>query len=186
MHLDVASASDLSGKITMTLAGWTLNVPIVVVHGTEFVSSNNGATWKAVPGGGAPAAINAPIQYLQSVDNVSDMGKTQVNGTVVEEYRATLDPVKMNALLKGIAAGVAVSSPSFAPVLDQVSFADGQVNAYIDHGGNLVAAAGYADASVDAAAIEPGLTGKAAIHGSVVCSFSDYGAAITVTPPPSP
>lgn len=137
-----------------------------------------------MPGGGAPAAVNAPIQYLQSVDTVADVGATQIDGKSVEEYRASLNPVKMTALLKGIAAGVTVSSPAFAPVLDQISFGTGQVNAYIDHDGNLIAAAGYVDASVDASAIEPGLTGKATIRGAVECTFSDYGAAVTVTPPP--
>jgi hypothetical protein len=185
MHLDVASPSDLSGKITMSLASWTLDVPIVVINGTEFVSSGNGATWKAVPGGAAPASANVPIQYLQSIDGVADVGASRINSRPVEEYHATLDPQKMSALLKGIAATVAVSSPSFAPVLEQISFDNGQVNAYVDRGGNLIAASGYADASVDASAIEPGLTGRATIHGLIVCSFSDYGAAITVTPPPS-
>jgi hypothetical protein len=185
MHFDVESASNLAGQISMTLAGWTLEVPIVVANGIEFVSPDNGVTWKTVPGGTSPASINAPILYLQSADTVSDLGPREANGRPAEEYHAVLDVAKMSALLSNIAGVAGFSNPAFAPILNKISFTDGQVNVFVDGDGNLTFASGYADATVDASEVRTGLSGRATIHASIVCTFTNYGAPIMVTPPPT-
>jgi hypothetical protein len=91
----------------------------------------------------------------------------------------------MSALLRNIANAGGVSGPAFASILNTMSFSDGQVNAYVDRRGNLIGASGYVDATVDASEVKTGLTGQAMIHGSIVCTFTDYGATIKVTPPPA-
>jgi hypothetical protein len=183
MHLDVASPSSISGTVTMSLDGFAVSSRVVSAGGIEYASSDQGKTWKPVPGA-TPADLSAPLEYLQSAQSVSDTGPSPVSGRSTEVYLVTLDPQKMTELLQNIATTVGAGNAAVTRLLSEVSFSDGQLTAYIDGGGDLVKESGYIDASVDAAAVETGATGRMTVHGDVETDFSDYGSAIRVTPPP--
>ena len=183
-HLDLQSATAMSGSMSATVNGRSLTIPLTVVNGTVYVSSDGGATYKTAPAGSSTTDnLNASLEYLQSVGSVTDTGTASLNGASVHTYHAVFDPTTATAYLRGKLASSSTNA-NVVKLFQSLSITGGAIDVSIDANGHLAQENGEIDASMNSAAFASSQTGTVTFAEKFNATFSDYGAHIVVTPPP--
>lgn len=194
VHFDMdaaaSSSTQMVSTVSLTGAGHSSVETIVRVGDEEYLSFNGGSTWTphaGVVGSDGAFTPDQGLATLRALASVTDRGPGTADGVRVERYTAVLDPAKLAAVLRSMAAqaggNVDSGQPPVVPVMN------GIIDAAIDGAGQLVTLDGTVTAAYRGAG--PGASGTASTPPLVVNlkeSFDehvfDYGASVVVTPPP--
>lgn len=185
IHIDQENANRSELHETVSALGVHQTVIAMLYDGTVYLSSDNGASYQTANVGAATnhqLSPKSPLAYLDMVSEVTQTGGVEVNGAQATSFHATLDTGKVDAFLR---QGLAAAND---PVLDQVAnnmgLTNGSLDAVVDTQDNLLSETGSIDAAMDLGALSPRDAGSTLnMHEGISGAFSDYGAAITVTPP---
>jgi hypothetical protein len=186
-HFEAAGTHLARGTLTLSLAGQTQAVDLVEANGTAYVSSDGGQTWKTEDISQLSASedgVNSAVMYLNAIGTVTDEGAGSADGVSGEKYHATLDPKKMTQLVQSMFSSL--GSTLGANLSNALSFNGGTLDALVDGSDRLVTENGTFSAAVNLGAISASLTGNTmSLDASFSSHLYDYGATVTVTPPPS-
>ena len=153
--------------------------------GTEYLSTDNGASYQTFPMDQAASHEldpSVPMQFLGMVNSVTDAGDVEINGVEATEYNATLDPVKLtNFLRASLAAG---NDPLAVKIANNTGGTDGTLEAYIDGDGQVLSDEGSWTDAIDLGAFDPADAGDTMnVQVSFQGAFSDFGTPLTITRP---
>lgn len=180
--------SNISATLQGKVGSGSVDTNVIEVDGVVYVSQDNGKTW--TKSDALPASLNAielPLEYLFSVDKVTDQGSRTVKGQKLEMYQATLKGATLGMTVGTAIANVEPAYANFAHAAQSATFAGGQLTVATDGAGHVVQENGYVDISMPSSAIQSGATGNVTLRTAIMATFSKYGAAAApATAPPAP
>ncbi|MBV8301178.1 MAG: hypothetical protein JOY68_04570 [Candidatus Dormibacteraeota bacterium] len=185
VHLDHESAQRSEMRETIGSNAGQRTVIVVQYDGTDYISTDNGATYQTV----AAAAVQnhdldpaVPVEFLDMVTSVDQAQSVEINGVPATDYHAVLDPVKLTNFLRGSLN--AENSPLATQIAAHTGGSDGAIDAYITPAGEILSDDGSWDDAVDLGAVNAQAAG-ATLNANVSFqgAFTDYNGTVSVTRP---
>ena len=179
IEIQAESATREETTVSGTADGTPVNEVVITYDGTAYESTNGGRTFQTEPlSSVSQYSTKDLLQILQSVGSVIDEGSGTADGVPVENYRAVIDPSKLQRELTSLGPDVTTQVRN---IVNAVTISGATVDVTLDSSGRIVTLDATLTASVNGSAL--GISGNPTIHETWSGYFFNYGADIVVQPP---